>query len=112
MIMTTVMAIIRTILGFDVVQTYSHEGWRGRMRASALVTTMPPPAQAAFDADLARALAASYPDPMPVSTTVEPPTTRGIVTAMMVTTGISAFFKACRPTTTRSLSPLARAVVK
>ncbi len=54
------------LFGFDLVQRYPHAGWRGRMRASALVSTMPPAAKAAFEADLIRALAMGFPDPTAV----------------------------------------------
>lgn len=53
------------LFGFDRPQRYSHAGWLGRMRASAGVATMAPPAQAAFAADLSATLS-SYPDPLPV----------------------------------------------
>ncbi len=51
-------------MGFDVAPRYSREAWRGRMRASALVSTMAPAARAAFDDDLARALAMGFADPV------------------------------------------------
>ena len=54
------------LFGFDLDQVYGHAAWCGRMRASAPVSTMPPAAQAAFEADLVRALAMGYPDPTPV----------------------------------------------
>ena len=53
------------LFGFDVSQTYTRDGWRGRMRASCWVSTMPVEAQAAFETDLAGALAA-LPEPMAV----------------------------------------------
>lgn len=53
-------------LGFDITQRYTHDAWRGRMRSAALVHTMPPAAQIAFDDDHARALAMGFPDPMDV----------------------------------------------
>jgi SAM-dependent methyltransferase len=53
-------------LGFDITQRYTHDAWRGRMRSAALVHTMPPAAQAAFDEDHARALAMGFPDPVEV----------------------------------------------
>lgn len=53
-------------MGFDVAQRYTHEAWRGRMRSAALVHTMPPTAQAAFDDDHARALAMGFPNPVDV----------------------------------------------
>ncbi|MEZ4401126.1 MAG: methyltransferase domain-containing protein [Kofleriaceae bacterium] len=52
--------------GFDLTQRYSHAGWLGRMRASALVSTMPAPAQRAFADDLTAALAQGFPDPVEV----------------------------------------------
>lgn len=53
-------------MGFDVAQRYTHEAWRGRMRSAALVHTMPPAAQAAFDDDHARALAMGFPSTLEV----------------------------------------------
>ena len=55
-------------------------------------------------------------EPMPgtrkiCSVTMAPPNTAGIVNATSVTTGISALRTTCFTTTTRSESPLARAVV-
>ena len=55
-------------------------------------------------------------EPMPgtrkiCSVTSAPPKTPGISSATSVTTGISALRKACLTITTRSVSPLARAVV-
>lgn len=54
-------------MGFDVWQRYTHEAWRGRMRSAALVHTMPPAAQAAFDDEHARALAMGFANPVDVS---------------------------------------------
>ena len=48
---------------FDVDVAYSHEAWRGRIRASAGVgASLPADAVARFDADLAARLAADWPD--------------------------------------------------
>lgn len=51
---------------FDI--PYSHEGWRGRMRASAAVSgSLAPDVVAAFDAELAAMLARDFPaEPVPV----------------------------------------------
>ena len=51
---------------FDI--PYSHEGWRGRMRASAGVAgSLSPDEVRAFDADLGAVLASDFPqDPLPV----------------------------------------------
>lgn len=47
---------------FDIDQPYSHEGWRGRMRASAGVkASLDADGVAAFDRDLAALLAARFP---------------------------------------------------
>jgi SAM-dependent methyltransferase len=54
------------LFGFDVHQRYDHAGWRGRMRASALVSTMPSAARAAYDDELARSLAMGFADPTDV----------------------------------------------
>jgi SAM-dependent methyltransferase len=53
---------------FDLDVPYTHEAWRGRIRASAGVgATMPPDKVAAFDAELAAILAERWPaQPMPV----------------------------------------------
>lgn len=53
---------------FDVDQPYSHAAWRGRMQASAGVkASLSPEAARAFDADLARMLAAEFPaDPLTI----------------------------------------------
>jgi len=54
---------------FDVDAIYTHEAWRGRIRASAGVAAagLPPETIAAFDADLARLLRERFPqDPLPV----------------------------------------------
>lgn len=48
---------------FDVGTQYTHEAWRGRIRASAgVAASLPPDKVVAFDADLAHLLAAQYPD--------------------------------------------------
>jgi SAM-dependent methyltransferase len=48
--------------GFDVAQPYSHEAWRGRIRASAGVGASLPAAEVAlFDAELSRTLARDFP---------------------------------------------------
>jgi SAM-dependent methyltransferase len=54
---------------FDQPQPYSHEAWRGRIRASAGVgASLPPPAVERFDAELARLLARRFPeDPLAVA---------------------------------------------
>ena len=47
---------------FDVTVAYTHEAWRGRIRASAGIgASLPPEAVARFDAELAAALAADWP---------------------------------------------------
>jgi SAM-dependent methyltransferase len=54
--------------GFDHDLVYTHEAWRGRIRASAGVgATMPPETLARFDRAHAELLAARYPDPVPVA---------------------------------------------
>ena len=51
------------ILGFDHPVAYSHEAWRGRIRASAGVgASLPPDRVAAFDADHAALLTERFPD--------------------------------------------------
>ncbi len=48
---------------FDVDVSYSHEAWRGRIRASAGVgASLPPDAVARFDAELAEALKIGWPE--------------------------------------------------
>jgi SAM-dependent methyltransferase len=48
---------------FDTAAAYTHEAWRGRIRASAgVAASLPPEKVAEFDAELARLLAAEYPD--------------------------------------------------
>ena len=48
---------------FDVDQPYTHEGWRGRIRASAGIKgSLDAEAVARFDADLAQLLAARWPE--------------------------------------------------
>lgn len=52
---------------FDVALEYSHEAWRGRVRASAgIAATLPRTAVDRFDAELTELLAASFPDPLAV----------------------------------------------
>ncbi|HEY1976723.1 MAG TPA: hypothetical protein VGG89_09275 [Candidatus Baltobacteraceae bacterium] len=53
---------------FDLDVPYTHEAWRGRIRASAGVAASLPPAKVAeFDDDLARLLKREYPhDPLSV----------------------------------------------
>jgi SAM-dependent methyltransferase len=47
---------------FDVDVPYTHDAWRGRVRASAgVAASLPPDAVAAFDAELAGLLASAYP---------------------------------------------------
>ena len=48
---------------FDVPVAYSHEAWRGRIRASAgVAASLPPDAVAAFDDELARPPATGLPE--------------------------------------------------
>jgi len=56
------------VFGFDHPVRYSHEAWRGRIRASAGVAgSLPPEAVAAFDAEHAAVLARDFPeDPLNV----------------------------------------------
>ncbi|MBN2908981.1 class I SAM-dependent methyltransferase [Polycladomyces sp. WAk] len=50
---------------FDVNVPYTHESWRGRIRASAGIgASLPPEQVVSFDAELQRILSASYPDPL------------------------------------------------
>jgi hypothetical protein len=63
-----------------------------------------------------RRMASISSEPMPgmrkiCSVTIAPPNTAGICSATRVTTGIRALRTTCLSTTTRSASPLARAVV-
>jgi SAM-dependent methyltransferase len=60
-------AIESSSADFDI--PYTHESWRGRMRASAAVAgSLPPDEVQAFDAALAAMLAADFPQqPMPVA---------------------------------------------
>ncbi|HLW37304.1 MAG TPA: class I SAM-dependent methyltransferase [Candidatus Eremiobacteraceae bacterium] len=53
---------------FDEPARYTHEGWRGRIRASAgVAASLAPDAVARFDEELAALLARDFPeDPMPV----------------------------------------------
>jgi len=56
------------IFTYDTFPVYSHEAWRGRIRASAGVgASLPPEKVAAFDAELAEILRTRFPDDlMPV----------------------------------------------
>lgn len=48
---------------FDIDQPYTHEAWRGRIRASAGVgASLDPEAVARFDADHAKLLAERFPE--------------------------------------------------
>jgi hypothetical protein len=47
---------------FDLPIRFTHEGWRGRIRACAGVLTLPAESIAAFDADLAELLAKRFPE--------------------------------------------------
>jgi len=48
---------------FDLPVSYSHEAWRGRIRASAgVAASLPPDKVAQFDTDLAQLLVAQFPD--------------------------------------------------
>ena len=49
---------------FDMPIAFTHESWRGRLRACNGVLTLPPEQVAAFDADLAALLAERYPEPL------------------------------------------------
>jgi len=52
---------------FDIDAPYSHEAWRGRVRASAGVgAVMPPDRVAQFDSELAAILKDKFPEPMTV----------------------------------------------
>ena len=53
---------------FDVAVSYSHQAWRGRIRASAgIAASLPPDAVATFDAELAALLARNFPaDPLAI----------------------------------------------
>ena len=53
---------------FDEETPYTHEAWRGRVRASAGIgaSSMSPEEIARFDAELARVLATTFPEPMTV----------------------------------------------
>lgn len=57
------------LFSFDVDAPYSHEAWRGRMRASSGVSaSLPPEGVAAFDRDLADLMRRDYPrDPLGVA---------------------------------------------
>lgn len=49
---------------FDLLISFTHESWRGRLRACNGVLTLPAEQLAAFDADLAALLAERYPEPL------------------------------------------------
>lgn len=49
---------------FVVSIAFTHEAWRGRIRACNGVLALPPRAAAAFDADLARVLTERFPEPL------------------------------------------------
>ena len=51
---------------FDLPVRFTHEAWRGRIRACNGVLSLPADAVAAFDAYLARLLAESFPEPLVV----------------------------------------------
>lgn len=52
---------------FDVALVYTHEAWRGRIRASAGVGAILPPEKVAqFDAELATLLSQRFPEPLSV----------------------------------------------
>jgi SAM-dependent methyltransferase len=57
---------LRHVSTFDFVLpvVFTHEEWRGRFRAHAGVVTLSAEAMSAFDADLARALAERFPEPV------------------------------------------------
>lgn len=57
------------LFSFDIDVPYSHEAWRGRMRASSgVAASLPPAGVAAFDQDLADLLRREYPqDPLLVA---------------------------------------------
>lgn len=54
---------------FDLDVPYTHEGWRGRMRASSgVAASLPPAGVAAFDRELEALLRSAYPqEPLPVA---------------------------------------------
>ncbi len=47
---------------YDIEVPYTHEAWRGRVRACAGITVLPPDAKAAFDAEHAAMLAETWPE--------------------------------------------------
>ncbi len=51
---------------YEVDLPYTHEGWRGRMRACNGVLALGPGQAAEYDAALARLLAARFPEPLAV----------------------------------------------
>ena len=55
-----------TIFEFELPITFTHESWRGRIRACNGVLTLPAETIAAFDADLAQVLAERFPEPLVV----------------------------------------------
>jgi SAM-dependent methyltransferase len=56
-----------TTFEFELPITFTHESWRGRIRACNGVLTLPPETVAAFDADLAGLLAERFPEPLAVA---------------------------------------------
>lgn len=55
-----------TVFEFDLPIPFTHESWRGRIRACNGVLTLPAEKIAAFDADLARLLADRFPEPLAI----------------------------------------------
>jgi SAM-dependent methyltransferase len=55
-----------TVFEFMLPIVFTHEAWRGRIRACSGVLTLPAGQIATFDADLARLLAARFPEPLVV----------------------------------------------
>jgi SAM-dependent methyltransferase len=53
-----------TVFEFELPVTFTHESWRGRIRACNGVLTLPTETIASFDADLARLLAECFPEPL------------------------------------------------
>jgi ubiquinone/menaquinone biosynthesis C-methylase UbiE len=56
-----------TTFEFELPVTFTHEAWRGRIRACNGVLMLPPSAVASFDADLARLLADHFPEPLVIT---------------------------------------------
>jgi SAM-dependent methyltransferase len=54
----------RSTLDLEVPVAFTHESWRGRIRACNGVLTLPPETVAAFDAELARVLSDRFPEPV------------------------------------------------